>query len=89
MTLSPDAKADVDKVHTAFQKVRDAQISEGPTPDVKTRLIRLGQLDQAGRNVIQMLDLSALPADHELMFPHWYGTESTLRKQPTVTCLKL
>ena len=62
-TLSPDAQARIAPVHEALERVRLAHDKEGPARDTSAKLIRLGELDQAGRNVMQMIDLTTLPPE--------------------------
>ncbi len=64
--LPPDAAQAILPVHLALQRVRDAQAALGPARDVDERLVRLGELDQAGRNVLHAIDLSRLPPDERL-----------------------
>ena len=42
--------------------VEARQAKQGPPKSVADRLVRLGDIDQAGRNVMQMIDLTPLPA---------------------------
>ena len=57
--LSRQAQALIAPVHAAFVRVRTEQAS--PPKNVSERLIRLGELDQAGRAIMQVTDLSSLP----------------------------
>lgn len=61
VSLSPDAALLVAPVHEALVRVRTMQAQAGPPRDAAERLIRLGALDQAGRDRMQMIDLSSLP----------------------------
>jgi hypothetical protein len=61
--LSAEAQALVERVHAAYERA-DGLIASFPPPgDVTEELIRLRGIDQAGRNVYQDMDLSALPDD--------------------------
>ncbi len=60
-TLSPQAATLIAPVHAAFARVRAAQARQAPPNTVSDRLVRLGELDQAGRDVMQTIDLSPLP----------------------------
>ena len=62
-TLSADAQALIAPVHEAFERVRSTQDRAGPARDISAELVRLGELDQAGRTVMQMTDLATLPAE--------------------------
>ncbi len=62
-TLSVDAQARIAPVHEALERVKSAQDKAGPARDTSAKLLRLGELDQAGRNVMQMTDLTMLPAE--------------------------
>ncbi|MGI4978109.1 MAG: DUF6624 domain-containing protein, partial [Janthinobacterium lividum] len=53
-------------VREALQRVRDAQAVAGPPRDLAERLVRLGALDQAGREVLHGIDLSRLPEDERV-----------------------
>jgi hypothetical protein len=59
--LSPEAQALVERVHAAYERA-DGLIASFPPPgDVTEELIRLRGIDQAGRDVYEDMDLSALP----------------------------
>jgi hypothetical protein len=58
--LSPAAATLIAPVHAAFERVRMEQSKAGSPKDIRDRLVRLGQLDQAGRDVLQTIDLSGL-----------------------------
>jgi hypothetical protein len=60
-TLSPQASALIAPVHASFVLVKAGQSKLGPPKSVADRLVRLGEVDQAGRNVMQMIDLTPLP----------------------------
>ncbi len=62
-TLSVDALARIAPVHEALERVKSAQDKAGPARGTSAKLVRLGELDQAGRNVMQMTDLTTLPAE--------------------------
>ena len=61
--LSPAAAALIAPVHEAFARVKTQQAQQGPATDVRGKLVRLGELDQAGRDVMQVTDLSSLSPD--------------------------
>lgn len=59
--LSPETQAVIAPVAAAIEDVRVRHAALGPATDVRTRLERMGELDQAGRQVITQLDFSRLP----------------------------
>ena len=59
--LSPQAAMLIAPVHDALARVKARQDSQGSPRTVSERLVQLGELDQAGRDVMQMIDLSPLP----------------------------
>lgn len=64
--LTTTAEQAILPVHEGLQRVRDAQARRGPPKDVSERLIRLGELDQAGRELLHTIDLSRLPTEERL-----------------------
>ena len=65
-TLSPAAAVLIAPVHAAFARIRSEQAEQGPPIDVRDRLVRLGRLDQAGRDIMQTIDLSPLAPDQRM-----------------------
>jgi hypothetical protein len=65
MALSPEAEQAIDSVRSALQHVRDDQSRRGSAGDENEQLIRLGELDQAGRSVMQVTDLSNLSPEEK------------------------
>lgn len=59
--LAPAAERAILPVHQALQRVRVAQEQAGAPRDLAERLVRLGALDQAGREEMPSVDLSLLP----------------------------
>ncbi len=59
--LTTAAEQAILPVHQALQRVREAQERAGPPRDLAERLVRLGALDQAGREALHGIDLSLLP----------------------------
>jgi hypothetical protein len=64
--LSPRAASLIAPVHQAFVDVRSQQASEGPPKNMSEALVRLGQLDQAGRDKMQLIDLSPLSPEQQV-----------------------
>ena len=65
-TLSPRAAALIAPVHASFLLIEARQAKQDPPRSVAEQLVRLGEVDQAGRNVMQMVDLTPLrPAERE------------------------
>lgn len=65
-TLSPETQAIIAPVTTAIEEVRARHAGLGEASDDRARLERMGELDQAGRQVITRLDFSRIP-DSERM----------------------
>ncbi|MGI4747981.1 MAG: DUF6624 domain-containing protein [Janthinobacterium lividum] len=59
--LSPQAATLIAPVHDALARVKANQARQRLPQTVSERLLRLEELDQAGRDVMQMIDLSPLP----------------------------
>ena len=60
-TLSPRAAALIAPVHASFLLIEARQAKQDPPRSVAEQLVRLGEVEQAGRNVMQMVDLTPLP----------------------------
>jgi hypothetical protein len=60
-SLSPAGQAVVDQVKAAIDKTRAKQAQLPPAEGLTEQLIRLGQLDQAPRQVIVAFDFSTIP----------------------------
>ena len=59
--LSPDAEALIAPVGEAIAQVRARHAASPPPANDTERLVRMGELDQAGRYVIMALDFSRVP----------------------------
>lgn len=64
--LSEETQAAIAPVQAAITAERVRQASLSPAGDDRTRLERMGQLDQAGRQVIVDLDFSRIPETERL-----------------------
>lgn len=64
--LSSQAESLIAPVHQAFRNVAIRQSEMAPAVSTSEKLVRLGQLDRAGRDTFQMIDLSRLPPDQRL-----------------------
>lgn len=62
-SLSPRAEALIAPVREAMQAEREAQALLPPPVDDRERLIRMGRLDQAGRQVLTGINLHDLPPE--------------------------
>ena len=59
--LSPETQEVIAPVSMAIEEVRARHAALGIAPDDRARLERMGELDQAGRQVITRLDFSRIP----------------------------
>lgn len=59
--LSPETQEIIAPVSMAIEEVRARHAVLGTAPDDRARLERMGELDQAGRQVIVRLDFSRIP----------------------------
>ena len=77
--LSPQARELVAPVHAAIDAERAAQAALPPPADDRERLIRMGRLDQAGRQVLTGIDLHTLPPEEmaEARAAMWAPIEQT------------
>lgn len=61
--LSPESQALIAPVQAAIDAEREAQAALPAPADDRERLIRMGRLDQAGRQVLTGIDLHTLPPE--------------------------
>ncbi len=66
-SLSPEAAALIAPVHAAYVEVEQRQAALPPATDVREKLERLWDLDQAARDAWGKLDLSVLPKDQQTL----------------------
>lgn len=63
VVLSPEARALIAPVSEAIEAEEARQAALPPPVDVSEQLVRMGELDQAGRRASVAIDLSVLPED--------------------------
>jgi hypothetical protein len=61
--LSGPAQSLIEPIFAAYRKVEQAQALLPPAASDSERLIRMGELDQAGRSALNQIDLTVLPPD--------------------------
>lgn len=72
--LTPESRALIAPALEAFKKLDEEYAALPPTTDVAERLIRMGQRDQAAREVYSKIDLNSFPGTQRLAaFDALYG----------------
>jgi hypothetical protein len=73
--LSPEAKALIAPVHQVYLTLQEQQASWPPAKTAGDKLERLYDFDQAGRGIMEAVDLSTLPKDQQELARQAMGAE--------------
>ena len=88
--LSSQGQALVDAIQASIDEVRARQAKLPPPKDDAERLVRLGDFDQAPREVITAWDFSTIPeAERTAVFSPYYRVERSRSRQTGGTGLGL
>ena len=87
-SMSPETAALIAPVHAAYVEVERRQAALPPAADDRERLERLGELDQAAREIWVKIDLSVLPEDQRTLANAALDEEITTHDTANLAALK-